>query len=426
MAEKPTGKKALAFILFTIFIDVVGIGITIPVAPPLIASLAHVDFSGAARYGGWLMFVYAAMQFLFAPVIGNLSDAYGRRPLLIFSLLMLGVDYLIVGFAPTIFWLFVGRVLSGVAGASFTTANAYIADVTPPENRAGNFGLMGAAFGVGFVVGPALGGILGDIWVRLPFFVSAALALLNAAYGYFVLAESLPPERRRRFKWKRANPLGALKALKRFPYLLGLGGVMILMRFAHDASPSTWTYYTMLRFHWTMKEVGLSLMASGAVTALAYGGLTRIMIPRLGEVRSVYFGLIAGALGFAGFAFATQGWMMYAILPVFALMALTMPAINAMMSRIVSPSEQGELQGALASMGSLTSVAAPPFMSNLFAYFTGPQAPVHFPGAAFAAASLCLIAAVVLFSLVGPRRGEALHTGPRAAHQASEASSDFA
>lgn len=406
MSNPASGKHAVAFILATVLIDVIGLGITIPVAPRLIGELADVGMSEAARIGGWLMFVYAAMQFVFAPVIGNLSDRYGRRPLLIFSLAMLGVDYLIVGFAPSLFWLFLGRFLSGIAGASFSTASAYIADITPPEKRAANFGLLGAAFGVGFMIGPALGGVLGDISVRLPFFVSAALALLNAVYGLFVLRESLPVERRRTFEWKRANPLGALLALKRFPVLLGLAGVLILMRFAHDSSPATWTYYTMLRFHWSMKEVGLSLMASGLVTAIAYGGLTRVLIPRLGETRSAYIGLFAGAVGFLGFAFASKGWMLYAFMPIFALMALVMPSLNAKMSKIVSPSEQGELQGALTSLGSLTSVAAPPFMSNLFAYFTGPAAPVYFPGAAFTAASLCLIAAALLFRITNPPSGK--------------------
>ncbi|MGB8602754.1 MAG: MFS transporter, partial [Rhizomicrobium sp.] len=237
-----TGRKALIFVFMTIFIDVVGIGITIPVAPRLIAELAHIGLSDAARFGGWLMFVYAGMQFVFAPIVGNLSDRFGRRPLLILSLLMMGVDFLVVAMAPNIFWLFLGRTLSGMAGASFTIANAYIADITPPEKRAGNFGLMGAAFGIGFTVGPALGGLLGDVWIRLPFYVSAGLSLCNALYGFFVLKESLPTEKRRAFSWKRANPLGAVLMLKQFPFVLGLALVLVLMRFAHDANPSVWTY----------------------------------------------------------------------------------------------------------------------------------------------------------------------------------------
>lgn len=399
-----TGRHALTFIFITILIDVIGIGIIIPVAPGLIAELAHTSLSNAARFGGWLMFVYAGMQFLFAPLIGNLSDRFGRRPLLIYSLISMGIDYLIVALAPSIFWMFVGRTLSGISGASFTTANAYIADITPPEKRAANFGMLGAAFGVGFIIGPALGGVLGDIWVRLPFYVSAGLAFCNALYGYLVLKESHPPEKRRRFVWQRANPLGAVLMLKRFPLVLGLTGILILMRFAHDASPSVWTYYTMLKFHWTMKDVGLSLMVMGLVTAAAYGGLTRVLIPRLGEVRAIYLGLIATAVGFVGFAFASDSWMLFAFMPLFAFTSLVMPSLNAMMTHAVGPAHQGELQGALTSMGSLTSVLAPLFMTNLFAYFTGTHAPVYFPGASFLAAGFVSLAATILFVFVGPRR----------------------
>jgi DHA1 family tetracycline resistance protein-like MFS transporter len=402
MIDGNAGKHALVFIFITIFIDVTGLGIIIPVAPKLIAGLAHVGLSEAARYGGWLFFVYAGMQFLFAPVIGNLSDRFGRRPVLILALVAIGIDYLITGLAPTIAWLFVARFLSGMAGASYTTAGAYIADVTPPEKRAANFGLIGAAFGLGFIVGPAIGGILGQYGVRLPFFVSAALAFANAAYGYLILAESLPRERRRKFEIWRANPLGALAALRRFPYVLGLCGVTVLMRLAHDSSPATWTYYTMLKFHWTTADVGYSLMAVGAVTAISYGGLTRLVIPRIGEVRAVYAGLAGGALAFAGFAFASAGWMMYGWMLLFALASLAMPALTAIMSKEVGPSEQGELQGAIAGVGSLTSVGAPLAMSYLFAFFTGGGAPFHFPGAAFLAASLCLVAAAVAFACVKP------------------------
>lgn len=403
MQSRTFGNNALAFILFTVLIDVIGLGITIPVAPKLIAELGHIGMSDAARYGGWLMFVYAAMQFLFAPVIGNLSDAHGRRPLLIASLMMLSCDYLIVGLAPTLAWLFVGRLLSGIGGASFTTASAYIADITPPDKRAAAFGMLGAAFGVGFVIGPAVGGLLGDIDLRLPFFVSAGLAMLNALYGLVVLKESLPVENRRPFDIRRANPMGALAALRRYPALIGLAFVLVLMRFAHDANPAVWTYFTILQFGWTMKQVGLSLMALGLVTALVYGGLTRVAIPYLGENRSVYVGLIAGAIGFMGYALSTQGWMLYALMPIIGLVGLTMPALNAMMSRYVGPDAQGELQGALTSLGSLTSVAAPPLMANLFASFTAPNAWVHFPGAAFAAAALCLIAAALVFRFAGPK-----------------------
>lgn len=402
MKDGSAGGYALAFVIAAICIDMVGLGIIIPVAPKLISGLAHVNLSEAARYGGWLFFVYAAMQFLCAPLIGNLSDRFGRRPVLLFSLLAIGVDYAITGLAPTIGWLFLARTLSGMAGASYTTANAYIADVTPPEKRAQNFGLVGAAFSFGFIVGPVIGGLLGDISPRLPFLVSAGLAFANTAFGFFALPESLTPEHRRKFEWWRANPLGALFALRRFPAILGLCAVVVLMRFAHDANPSTWTYYTMLKFRWTAEEVGLSLAAVGVALMVVYTWLTRVLIPRIGEVGAVYLGFACGAVAFVGYAFSTASWQLYIWIAVFALLGLVMPAMNAIMSKQVGPTEQGELQGAITSVGSLTSIVAPVAMSYLFAYFTGPSTPYYFPGAAFLAAGACLGLAALVFAWVKP------------------------
>jgi DHA1 family tetracycline resistance protein-like MFS transporter len=395
--EQQAGRHALIFIFITMLVDTIGLGIVLPVTPTLITELTHHGMSEAARWGGWLFFVFALMQFLCSPLIGNLSDRFGRRPVLITSLAMLGVDYLITGLAPTIAWLFLGRFLSGIAGAAYTTANAYIADVSPPEKRAANFGLVGAAFGIGFVVGPAVGGLLGQYGSRVPFYVSAGFAFANALYGLIVLKESLPRGRRRAFELWRANPLGALIALKRFPLLIGMFGVVVLMRLGHDANPVIWTYYTMLKFNWSSAQVGYSLMAVGAMLALVFSFLTRIVIPRLGETRSAYLGLTCGAIGFFGYAFATEGWMLYGWMAVWVLMGLVMPSLNAIMSKEVGPSEQGELQGALASLGGLTSVAAPPILSNLFGYFTSSAAPIYFPGAAFfAAAVFTLLAALLL------------------------------
>lgn len=404
-APQPFASRyALVFIFITMLVDTIGLGIIIPVAPKIIAELtmhgasdAHA-MSEAARWGGWLFFVYAAMQFLCAPLIGNLSDRFGRRPVLIFSLLALGIDYVITGLAPTIAWLFIGRFLSGVAGASYTTVNAYIADVTPPEKRAANFGLTGAAFSLGFILGPALGGLIGQHGARLPFFVAAGLSLLNALFGFFVLKESLPKEHRRKFEFWRANPVGALVALRKFPNIVIMCAVIVLMRLAHDSNPVIFTYYVYAKFHWTPELVGYSLMAVGALMAVVYGFLVRIVIPKIGEVASVYLGLAFGAMGFAGYAFATQTWMMFAWMVPFALMGLVMPALNGIMSKAVGPREQGELQGALACIGSLTSIAAPPLLTNLFAYFTSASAPVYFPGAAFLAASLCLVLAAAVFT----------------------------
>jgi len=393
-------RYALAFIFITMLVDSIGLGLIIPVAPKIIAQLTHEDMSGAARWGGWLYFVFALMQFLCAPLIGNLSDRFGRRPVLIASLLALGIDYVITGLAPTIAWLFIGRFLSGIAGASYTTAYAYIADITPPEKRAANFGVTGAAFSVGFILGPALGGLLGQADPRVPFFLAAGLSLLNAAFGFFVLRESLAPENRRTFEPWRANPVGALAALRRFPGILTLCIVVVLMRLAHDSNPAVFSYYVMFKFHWTPQLVGYALMAVGALMAVVYGGLVRLVIPKIGETVAVYLGLLCGAMGFAGYAFATESWEMFAWMVPFALMGFVMPALNAIMSKMVGPTEQGELQGALACIGSLTSIAAPPLLTNLFAYFSSGRAPVYFPGAAFLAASVFLVLAALVFTQI--------------------------
>jgi DHA1 family tetracycline resistance protein-like MFS transporter len=403
MSAPETNRHALAFIFITMLVDTIGLGIILPVTPKLITELTGQGMSEAARWGGWLFFVYALMQFFCAPAIGNLSDRFGRRPVLIASLAVLGVDYLITALAPTILWLFIARLLSGIAGAAYPTANAYIADVSPPEKRAANFGLVGAAFGIGFVIGPAIGGVLGQHGTRLPFYVSSAIAFCNAVYGFVVLKESLPLSSRRKFEWWRANPLGALVALRRFPAMLGLFGVVVLMRLAHDANPVIWTYYTMLKFNWSPAQVGYSLMVVGAMLAFVYSFLTRIIVARIGENRSVFLGLACGTIGFMGYAFATTGWVLYAWMAVWVLMALSGPSLNAIMSRQVGHDEQGELQGALASLGSLTSVAAPPILSNLFGYFTSAAAPIYFPGAAFFAGSVFLALSALVFAWIRKR-----------------------
>ncbi|HEY4942885.1 MAG TPA: TCR/Tet family MFS transporter [Rhizomicrobium sp.] len=397
-------RYALTFVFITMLIDTIGLGIIIPVTPAIIKQLTGQELSGAAGWGGWLMFVYALMQFLCAPIIGNLSDRFGRRPVLILSLVALAIDYAITGLAPTIAWLFVGRFLSGAAGAAYPTVNAYIADVSPPEKRAANFGLTGAAFGIGFILGPALGGLIGDHWgARAPFFVAAAIALANALFGLLVLKESLPPERRRKFELWRANPLGALKALGRFPAMYGLIGVGVLLQLAHDSLPATWTYYTILKFHWTPAEVGYSLMAVGALTAVSFGVLPRFVVPRIGETNSVYVGLLLSAIGYAGYAFSGAPWMLYAWMVVWSLGGVGGPALNSIMSKQVPADEQGELMGARASMDSITSIIAPLLLTNLFAYFTSGHAFIYFAGASFLAAALFEFGALALFAYAQPR-----------------------
>jgi len=382
MSEKRQGS-ALTFIFITMLIDVIGLGIIIPVMPKLIMELSGEGLSSAARYGGWMVFAYAAMQFFFSPILGGLSDQYGRRPILLFSLFGFGIDYIILGFAPTIGWLFFGRVIAGITGASFTAAGAYIADVSPPEKRAQNFGLIGAAFGLGFILGPVLGGFLGTYGARVPFFVSAGLALLNCLYGYFILPESLQPENRRKFEWSRSNPINSLLNLRRYPIVLGLVFPNILIMIAGFATQSTWTYYCMDKFSWTEKMVGLSLGFVGVMAAVVQGGLTRALIPRLGNFRSISFGLLLYSIGFVLYALADQGWMMFAITVIASLGGIAMPALQGVMSNQVPMNEQGELRGALTSVMSLTSVVGPLIMTNLFAYFTSPAAPIQLPGAPF-------------------------------------------
>jgi DHA1 family tetracycline resistance protein-like MFS transporter len=397
-------RYALAFIFTTMLVDTIGLGIIIPVAPKLIAELTHESLSGAARWGGLLFFLFALMQFFFSPVLGNLSDRFGRRPVLILSLLALGIDYALSGFAPNITWLIVARILSGMAAGSYAAINAYIADVSPPEKRAANFGLTGAAFGIGFVLGPALGGVLGDHFgTRAPFFLAAAISVLNAGFGWLVLKESLPPERRRTFELWRANPIGSLLAIRRYPMIFGLIGVFVLGRLAHDANPATWTFYTMEKFHWGPGDVAMSLVAVGILTTFSFGVLPRLIVPRIGETRAVYVGLFFAALGYAGYAFSSQPWMLYASMLVWALGGVGNPALNSIVSRQVAANEQGELQGALASLGSATSIFAPLVMTGLFSFFTGPRAPVYFPGASFLAAGLFELGALLIFVVMHNR-----------------------
>ena len=376
-------EAALGFIFITLLIDVTGLGIIIPVIPKLITQMIHGNLSLASEYGGWLTFMYAIMQFLFAPVIGNLSDKFGRRPVLLFSLLGFGIDYLFLAFAPTIGWLFIGRAIAGITGASFTTATAYIADISTPEKRAQNFGLVGVAFGIGFIVGPVLGGLLGQYGTKIPFFAAAGLSLLNCVYGFFVLPESLSKENRRPFEWRRANPLGSLLFIKQYSSIIGFVIAFALLYIAGQATQSTWTYYTMYKFNWNEKWVGYSLGFVGLTVAIVQGGLIRVIIPKLGQEKSVYVGLLLYCLGFTLFAFASQGWMMFAFMIPYALGGIAGPSIQGLISTKVPANEQGEIQGALTSIMSATGILGPLFMTGLFAYFTREHAPIVFPGAPF-------------------------------------------
>jgi DHA1 family tetracycline resistance protein-like MFS transporter len=384
-------KSAIGFIFITLLIDFTGFGIIIPVLPKLIEELTGGGLSIAAVYGGWLTLSYSVMQFISAPILGGLSDRFGRRPVLLASLFGLGLDYIFLAFAPTIAWLFVGRILAGITGASFTTAQAYIADVSEPEKRAQNFGLVGAAFGIGFIVGPVIGGLFSQFGLRVPFLISAALALVNWLYGYFILPESLAKENRRPFDWKRANPIGSLLHIKKYPALGGLLAALFLLYIASHAVQSSWTYYTMEKFQWNETWVGYSLGFVGIVVGIVQGGLIRIIIPKIGQVKAVYYGLILYVLGFTLFAFATQGWMMFVFMVPYGLAGIFGPAMQGIISNSVEANSQGELQGVTAGLMSAGAIVGPVIMTNLFAYFTNPSHPVYFPGAPFILAAVLTI-----------------------------------
>jgi len=393
---------ALLFIFITLLIDVIGFGLIAPVLPSLLEQLTGKDLSKVSQLGGLLMFTYAGMQFLFSPIIGALSDAYGRRPIILAALFAFGIDFIIQGLAPSISWFFLGRIIAGITGATFSSGTAYIADISPPEKKAQNFGLIGAAFGLGFIIGPLLGGIISFYWgVRAPFFVAASLALTNWIYGYFILPESLAPENRRPFNWKRANPIGSLLHLRKYPVVSGLVGSLVTLYIASHANHSTWSYITMNKFQWDARMIGFSLAFVGLLTGIVQGGLTRVLIPKMGTNRAVYVGISSYALGFLLFAFATKGWMMFAFMIPVSLGGLAMPALQGMISNQVPANEQGEMQGALTSLVSVTSIIGPLLMTNLFAWFTGPSTPVQFPGAPFLlAAILTLISLSLVFQML--------------------------
>jgi len=392
-------RRALTIVLAALLIDTIGFGIIVPVMPDLILDLTHEPLSEAARVSGWLLFVFATMQFLFGPVMGGLGDHFGRRPVILTCMLAFGIDYFVMGVAPNLAWLFVSRALAGVAGATFAPASAYIADITPPERRAQSFGLIGAAFGLGFVIGPAVGGLLGDLGPRTPFFVAGALALANAVSGFFLLPESLPAERRRPFRLVRANPLGTFASLRRHPGALVLFVAWFPWMLAHQVYPATWAFFTKLKFSWSDGAVGASLAFAGMSMALAQAFVTRRLIPAIGERRAILLGLTIGTLGFLANGLATQGWMVYAVLGASALQGLVFPSMNGTLSRIVGPAEQGELQGGVASLQSVAAITGPPLLTGILAHFTRDSAPVRFPGAAFVAASALAFTALVIIAV---------------------------
>ena len=406
--ENPSAPKAaLSFILLTLFIDVLGIGIIIPVLPELVKSFLENDAqlvagrsaeelkaivdSSAGWYIGWIGASYALMQFLFAPILGALSDRYGRRPIILGSLFALGIDFLVMGFAPSITWLFVGRIFAGMMGGSFSAANAYIADISTPENRARNFGLVGMMFGFGFIFGPALGGVLGGVHIKLPFFISAGLALANWLYGFFVLPESLPKEKRSSFTVDKANPFGSIGRLQAYPLVAGLAVVFLCLSFAQRGLENVWVLYTSYRYDWSEMTNGLVLGLVGITAAIVQGGLVRPIIAKIGERKAIILGTSVSAVAFLGYGLAPAGWMILVVIVFGALGGITGPAVQSLVASQVDSSEQGKVQGALTSLMSLTNIFAPIFFTTgLFSYFTSDHAVFSLPGAPLIVGSMCI------------------------------------
>jgi DHA1 family tetracycline resistance protein-like MFS transporter len=403
-------RAAFIFVFITVLLDMLALGMIIPVLPNLIKMFMGGDTAKAARMLGVFGTVWALMQFFFAPVLGSLSDRFGRRPVILLSNFGLACDYVLMALAPSVGWLFAGRVISGITAASVPTASAYIADVTPPEKRAGAFGMLGAAFGLGFVLGPALGGLLGSVDPRLPFWASAGLSGANALYGLFVLPESLPPEKRAAFSLKRANPLGSLKLLGAHRGLLLLAAVVFLGQLAHESLPSTFVLYAQDRYGWNERLIGLTLAAVGVCMGIVQGALVRPLVARFGERASLFLGLLCGAIGFLIYGLAATGPGFWIGIPVMAFWGLAGPAAQGMMSAKVGDSDQGQLQGATGSIRGISGLIGPTLYTQVFALFISSAAPFALPGAPFVlSAALIAVALLLAFSLLkAPRVGAEL------------------
>ncbi|MCD7059931.1 TCR/Tet family MFS transporter [Pelagibacterium xiamenense] len=397
MRVNPQSRLTLVFILLTVFLDIVGLGIILPVLPDLIVEVTGEAVTNAAVTGGYLVFVYATMQFLFSPILGNLSDRWGRRPILLLSLVGLAADYMVMAWAPTLLWLFFGRTLSGICGAAMGTATAYVADITPHEKRSARFGLIGAAFGLGFIVGPVIGGELGEFGTRAPFFVAACLAAANAVFGFFVLPESLSKFRRRRFDWRRANPLGAILAFKKTPIVMVLLGSLFLFALAAQSYPNVWNFFTIHQFDWTSSQVGRSLGIFGVLFAFSQAVLVGPSIKRLGVTATVLIGFFLATTAFVGVSLIHTELGLWTFLVIGAFSGAAIPSLTGLLANNVKSNQQGELQGAVNATNSLTAIIAPVAATQLFAFFTSSAAPIHFPGAPFFAAGMLVLLAGGLF-----------------------------
>jgi MFS transporter, DHA1 family, tetracycline resistance protein len=397
MSSPATARApAIGFIFVTLVLAIVGMGLLIPVLPRLVVEMQGGDFTEGSHSYGWLVSIYALMQFVGSPILGSLSDRFGRRRIILIATAGSAIDYVIMALAPTLLWLFVARTIAGFTAGVMATANAYIVDVTPPEKRAGAFGLLGAAFGIGFIIGPALGGLLGGIDLRLPFWVAAGCSAANWLFGYFVLPESLRPENRRPFSWQRANPVGSLLALKRFPSVLGLAESFFMLNFAQMMLFSTWALYTSYRYAWTPQWIGLSLMASGVLSGFVQAVLVRRIVPALGEMRAVVIGFSLSAFSQVCYGLAPEGWMIFAIMVFGALAGISAPALQAYVAKHVPPNEQGSVQGILAGLASLAGIPAPFIATWSFGWAIGPGSPVHLPGISFFLGATCVLIALAL------------------------------
>lgn len=389
-------KSSLSFIFVTILIDCIGFGVIIPVLPNLIRELSGEPIANASEIGGLLLVAYAIAQFLFAPIVGGLSDKFGRRPILLISLFGLGIDYIFLSFAPSLTWLFVGRIIAGITGASFTTAMAYIADISTPEKKAQNFGIVGVAFGIGFIIGPMIGGLFSNMGIRVPFMISAGLALLNWLYGYFILPESLAKENRRSFSWKRANPIGSLLSVSKYPAIIGLITALLLLYISSHAVQSNWGFYVIEKFKWNSEMIGYSLSLVGLAVAIVQGGLIRIVIPKIGSKNAIILGLSLYIIGFTCFAFAPNGLMMMIFILPYCLAGIGNPAMQTIISNQVPSNAQGEIQGIVTSMQSLGAIIGPFLMAYIFAYFIDKNNSIYFPGAPFILSAFLTIIALFI------------------------------
>lgn len=389
-------QAALIFIFATVLIDIIGIGLIIPVLPKLLMEVSGLNTSESSFIGGALIATYAVMQFFFAPILGGLSDQYGRRPLLLIALFGLGVDYLIIVFAPSLAWFFLARTIAGICGSSITVANAYIADISTPENKAKNFGMIGAAFGLGFVVGPTLGGFLGEIGTRIPFMIAAALAFLNMAYGLIAIPESLHEEDRRPFTWRRANPFGTLKQIFSYSKIIGLLISLFFIYVAAHATHTNWAYFTTEKFHWSPQDIGLSLGFVGIMVAIVQGGVVGPVVKKIGEVKAVYTGFIFNAFGLLMMGLVPHGWMVYLVIIPYAFGGLAGPSLQSIMTGEVPKNAQGELQGGITSIMTLTSIVGPLLMTGIFRYYTNQENDIYFPGAPFILGTAIAILSIVI------------------------------